>query len=208
VDVKDNLQYVTNQLSSFIRALPDFQLVEYFDGLYNHMGATITDAALQAGINYDTVVRPRVQHVRQDYPQASTTSGFLRLLHEQGAEKVLRWKHPEKPARAVALATFLQTEGVETETDLANWLAVDSNLPGLRGVRGVGPKTVDYLKILCGMNTAAVDRHMYAFLEEAGVQVRSYSEARALVNAVADEMGVHRAVLDHSIWRYMSSKQT
>ena len=109
-----------HQLISQILNLTNSVFADTFYGLYNHMGATITDAALQAGINYDSVVRPRVQHLRLDYPQASTTSGFLRLLNEQGAEKDLRWKHSEKPARAVALATFLQTECVEPEADLAN----------------------------------------------------------------------------------------
>jgi hypothetical protein len=203
---KENLLNRVNQLVAFIHTLPSFQLSNTYDVPYNHMGATITDAVLQAGIVYDTVVRPRVEHIRQSYPEASTPNGFLKLVAEKSAENVLKWNHPEKPARAVALATFFQAEGIETEGDLSNWLAIDENLPRLLEIRGIGPKTVDYLKILTGMNTAAVDRHMYTFLKEAGIQVQGYDDAKALLNATADEMGIYRPALDYSIWRYMSTK--
>ena len=53
------------------------------------MGATITDAVLQAGLRYETVVWPRVQHV-MTIPEAATTSGFLAVLRERGGEEVVR----------------------------------------------------------------------------------------------------------------------
>jgi thiamine monophosphate kinase len=33
---------------------------------YSHMGATITDSILQAGVKYDTVVIPRVKNIREN----------------------------------------------------------------------------------------------------------------------------------------------
>ena len=48
--------------------------------------------------------------------------------------------------------------------------------------------------------SATVDRHISAFLEEAGIQMDSYDEAWASLNAIADEMGIHQVALDHSIW--------
>ena len=46
-------------------------------------------------------------------------------------------------------------------------------------VRGIGPKTIDYFKILCGeQDTAAVDMHLTRFLEQAGVRVRLRAGAR------------------------------
>jgi hypothetical protein len=35
---------------------------------YGHMGATLTDAVLQSGISYETVVLPRVERILRDYP--------------------------------------------------------------------------------------------------------------------------------------------
>jgi thermostable 8-oxoguanine DNA glycosylase len=69
----------------------------------------------------------------------------------------------------------------------------------------MGPKTVDYFKILCGeQDTAAIDMHLTRFLERSGVRVSSYGQARNVIAAAAALLGVSAAGLDHSIWTYMS----
>jgi hypothetical protein len=193
-------------LIAYIHSLDDFQILENIDGGYDHVGAIITDAILQAGLRYETVVLPRVRRILEQYPQGRTTTGFLLLLHGEGADVIWQWKHPEKPARALALAQFFQTEGIETEADLRDWLLEEENIYRLKQVRGVGDKTADYLKILVGIQTSAVDRHMYAFLANAGIPVSSYRQAKAILDGAADRLGVRRAHFDHSIWEYMSSK--
>jgi len=62
-------------LVKYIGTLTDFQIVDP-SYPYNHMGATITDAMLQAGINYEAVVKPRVNCV-YGYYEAKTTSGLF-----------------------------------------------------------------------------------------------------------------------------------
>jgi hypothetical protein len=193
-------------LIAYIHSLEGFKFQEKIDGGYEHIGAIITDAVLQAGLRYETVVRPRVQRVLEHYPQGCTTTGFLALLQEEGTEQIWQWKHPEKPARAMALTEFFQAEGIETEVDLRDWLLCEENIPRLKLIRGVGDKTADYLKILVGIHTTAVDRHMYAFLANAGISISSYQQAKAILDKAADQLGVNRACFDHSIWEYMSSK--
>ena len=46
--------------------------------------------------------------------------------------------------------------------------------------------------------------HLTRFLEQAGVPVSGYEQARAVIAAAALELGVSAARLDHSIWTYMS----
>jgi len=212
-------------LAEFVAALDDFRMVEDLAVPYNHMGATITDAVLQAGLRYETVVRPRVQHVMEAFPEAATTSGFLRLLRERDGEEVVRWTHPEKLGHMEAVAELFVAEGVETEADLRRWLcgepgtggdaadgaegdvaaACRANVAKLAAIRGIGPKTIDYFKILCGEeDTAAIDVHVMHFLERAGVKVRDYDRARQVVAEAAPLLGVSAARLDHSIWTYMS----
>jgi len=172
-------------LAEFVAALDDFRMVEDLAVPYNHMGATITDAVLQAGLRYETVVRPRVQHVMEAFPEAATTSGFLRLLRDRGGEEVVRWTHPEKLGRMEAVAELFVAK--------------------LAAVRGMGPKTIGYFKILCGeKDTAAIDVHLMRFLERAGVKVRDYDHARQVVAEAAPLLGVFAARLDHSMWTYMS----
>jgi len=197
------------RVADYVRAIADFKMVEDLTLPYNHMGATITDAVLQAGLRYQTVVWPRVQHVMK-LPEAATTSGFLAVLREQGGEEVVRWTHPEKLGRMEAVAELFIAEHVETESDLRAWLCGDggecrANVAELAAVRGIGPKTIDYFKILCGeQDTAAADVHLMRFLELAGAHVGDYEQARTVIAEAAPLLGVSAARLDHSIWTYMS----
>ncbi|MEW6068163.1 MAG: hypothetical protein AB1610_07735 [Nitrospirota bacterium] len=65
------------KLSKYIKSLKDFKIVKPDIPVpYNHMGATITDAMLQAGTTWDTVVKPRIKKLL-NYSEAKTTTGFL-----------------------------------------------------------------------------------------------------------------------------------
>jgi len=114
------------RVAMHVRGLPDFEMVDDLAIPYNHMGATITDAVLQAGLRYETVVWPRVQHV-MTIPEAATTSGFLAVLRERGGEEVVHWTHTEKLGRMDAVAELFVADGVETEADLHFWLCGDGD---------------------------------------------------------------------------------
>jgi hypothetical protein len=191
-------------LLHYLNALGDFVLEPAMNP-YHHVGATLTDAILQAGLSYETVVRPRVQRV-QRIPEASTTTGFLTVIRREGIAEVLRgWSEENrKPKTLVAVLELLAADGVESEDQLREWLTTPANRDKLRKVHGVGPKTIDYLQILVGAQSVAPDVHLLRLLSLAGVPSLSYEEAREIVCCTADRMGVPRATLDHSIWRYMS----
>ena len=201
-------QQAAHVLLTYLASAESFVFLDYYDGNYDHMGATISDAILQAGVKYDSVVRPRIDRIRARYPGAKTTSGFLTLLRKIGAKVVLDWSDDEKPNRVIGLAEFFRQQRIETEQDLRKWLTIEANRPLLLRVRGVGPKTADYLKILVGSQTAAVDRHILAILMEAGISTTEYEEAREIVNAAADIRGMDRSCFDHSIWQFMSRRAT
>jgi len=57
-----------------------------------------------------------------------------------------------------------------------------------------------------GIPESAIDRHLFAFLALAGIDTVGYEAAQAIINAAADQLGVGRAHLDHSIWQYMSRR--
>jgi hypothetical protein len=67
---------------------------------------------------------------------------------------------------------------------------------------------VDYLHILVGQPKAAINRHIVAFVEAAGLGKLGYDCCQDLVHRTADLMRLDRAHLDHSIWRYMSGDKT
>jgi hypothetical protein len=172
-----------------------------------NMGASISEAILQAGTNYSTVVKPRVIQLLKK-KEAKTTDGFLDLLVREGAGSLLNWKDTEKPRRIHQLTNLLSCEDVQNESDLKTWLQDAGNIEKLMAIKGVGKKTIDYLKILVGISTVAVDRHIFRFLHKAGIKISisEYDKARSIVNGAAEQMNLKASVLDHSIWFYMSSR--
>jgi hypothetical protein len=194
-----------SRLVEHIRSLPSFRIVDEIGSPYGHMGATLADAALQAGVRYETVVRARVQRLLREHPHANTTSAFSALLRERGAKEVLTW-NGRKLETLDQLIAFLLHEQIETEPQLAAWINQPGNLDRLRGIKGIKDKTANYIKILVGGQSVAVDRHLFRFLAEAGAPTSDYSVAHATIGKAAERLGVEPAVLDHSIWRYMSER--
>lgn len=195
-----------NLLLRYIDSIKDFQLVAP-DIPYGNIGATIVDAMLQAGLKWETVVKPRVLRIKNDFPDACTATGFLNVLETFGPKKTLCWKHSDKPNRIVEITKFFVKEGVETEADLRNWIQNISNTEKLRTLKGVGNKTVDYFNLMVGIPTAAIDRHLLKFLHNAGIETNDYFEAKEIIHLAADARGIDRTTLDHSIWKYMSERK-
>ena len=174
---------------------------------YGHMGATLTDAVLQSGISYETVVLPRVERILRDYPDAVTTSAFAEVLEREGAPAVLQWNGSKKIATLSALVSLLVSEHIETEAQFRTWLESDSNLSRLHEIKGIKDKTAHYLQILVGGQGIAIDRHLVRFLAEAGVRTASYDEARQVLRETAALVGKNESLLDYSIWLYMSKRE-
>ncbi|MBU4245608.1 MAG: hypothetical protein ABIF85_04695 [Nanoarchaeota archaeon] len=200
------LQEKINLLITHIDTLPDFKIVSP-DYPYNHMGATIVDAMLQAGLKYATVVEPRVKKLRSTYSEAKTTSGFLGLLEKSSLNELINWKHPEKIHRILEVARFLAKERIETEEQLKIWLSNESNVERFKEIRGIGNKTADYFKMLSGIPTSAIDRHLINFVNRAGISTQGYFDVQEIINGVAEQKGINKVVFDYSIWKYMSEEK-
>ncbi len=194
------------QLAKFIQSLPDFVITEPTYTNYNHMGAVITEGILQAGIKYETVVLPRVKNLRQTWPQARTTSAFQTLMQQKGLAELINWQGQRKLDTIQTLTRFFINEGVETEANLQEWLGATANQEKLAQIKGIGSKTIDYLQLLVGIPTIAVDVHLFRFLKMAGLSTQDYDQARQFFIQAAAVLGWETAVLDHSIWRYMSQR--
>lgn len=197
------------QLANHIKALQassGFDIVTTMDGNYGHMGATLADAILQAGVKYETVVRPRVQRLLKE-PQAKTTSGFSEFVASDGGQRVLNWNGERKLRTLTDLTAFLIRENIETEDAFRDWIDLPGNMERLREIKGIKDKTSNYLRILLWLPDVAVDRHLFRFLAEAGLETNDYGTAAAWISEAADLLGTPRALLDHSIWRHMSERK-
>jgi hypothetical protein len=202
-----NTDSKVSALVAFVGSLSGFKISKEIDGNYNHMGATIADAVLQANMKYESHVRPRINKIRQQHPQATTLSGLIQLLSEVPTTTFLDWRGVDRANRFNEVVELLSREGIDSEEEFKAWLSSDSNLLLLQEIRGIGPKTADYFRILTGFQTNAIDRHLLNFLKKAGIKATGYAEAQTVINLAADEMGIARAHFDHSIWTYMTKNR-
>ncbi|WP_415754416.1 hypothetical protein [Pseudomonas leptonychotis] len=166
-----------------------------------HLGAVIADSILQAGLNYSTVVRPRVLSILRAHPNHHTISSLTSLIQAGETRAFLNWRHHEKVRRFEALVVFLQNWGIEDVRDLRVCLSSDDFCSAIQAVNGIGPKTVDYMACLVGLDSIAVDRHVRSFAKAAGVENDDYLFLRRSFCYAADLLSLPRREFDSWLWR-------
>lgn len=170
-----------------------------------HLGAILADSVLQAGLNYTTVVRPRVLAILRNYPEADTMSALLDLIEERKTREFLNWSHHEKVARFEGLVAFLKDWEIEDADDLRTNLAAEQFCIAIQTINGVGPKTVDYMACLVGIDSIAVDRHVRTFAKTVGVVSNDYHFLRRSFCCAADLLELPRREFDAWLWRRAAS---
>lgn len=172
---------------------------------YDHMGALLADSILQAGLNYNSVVLPRISAILTRFPEECRTSALVALVERGETAVFLNWTHAEKVNRFDALVMFLNEKAVENVDDLRSSLLRSPFVDSLRDVRGVGPKTVDYIRCLVGIDSVAVDRHVRTFAKRVGVVEEDYDFLRNVFCCAADLLSVSRREFDAWVWRREAS---
>lgn len=190
----------------YLRNQPTFKIVHPPKQRYSHMGALVADAILQAGLNYKTVVKPRIQFIEENFSTYSHSTDFFDLCMRLGPKFVLKWNDSEKPNRLLSLLFLLIHKKVESVPELARWLHTEeSNC--LRNLPGIGPKTLDYLCLLAGNSKIPIDRHFKKLFNVLKIHDLSYEHCQRSLEFSADLLDVDRSVFDHSLWLFLSSLQ-
>ena len=203
VNLENEVLVLTDLIKFFEPSFVNYKYTKHLP--YNHIGATITDLILQAGLNYRTVVYPRVYRILNDYNYYGTTSKFIELADCLSLNTVINWNNTEKIKRIESILELLKTENVETEDDLRDWIIYNDNIIKLLNIPGIGNKTVDYLKKLLGLPSVPIDRHLYKFLEIAGARIKNHRHANYLYCEASSILKMDQCELDYYIWNLMSS---
>ncbi|MCO4275544.1 hypothetical protein NG701_14075 [Pseudarthrobacter sp. HLT3-5] len=128
---------------------------------WDHIGAIIVDATLQRRQNYNETVKPRVEALVAEWPDAATTSGFREHLDSGTLSEVIDWPSPGRLAQVEDITQVFEREGIETVAELRGTLEDHAKGAALRAalalVRHVSPKTLDYIGTLSGIPTGAAD---------------------------------------------------
>ncbi|WP_329389291.1 hypothetical protein OG625_35785 [Streptomyces sp. NBC_01351] len=173
-------------------------------GGWTHMGAVICDASFQARRKYEFTIRPRILRLQAAWPDAATVGGFRSRLAAEDLAVAMDFADPRRVATAHGIADLLAAQGVDTRADLHVWLDHAANRAALRSVKGVGPKTVDYIGNLVGRSQVAVDVHLRAFAADAGVVGLRYEALRSAYEGAAAALGHEPGGLEHAVWSWKS----
>ena len=173
---------------------------------YDHMGAVLADSVLQAGLNYASVVKPRVQSILESFPHARTVDVLVEVVRHEGSGNFLQWRHQEKTDRFDALISFLVDVEIRSTADFGEALNDDQFRHDIRQLRGVGPKTVDYMACLVGVDCIAVDRHIKGFAQNAGFMQDNYELLKDIFSFAADLLDMRRREFDAWVWQYQVNK--
>jgi len=210
--MKPDFQTETIELLVAARKIADFAKSEgiregsgtRFRERYTHLGAVLADSILQAGVRYTSVVLPRVNRILVAYPNASTVVPLASIVQEGRASEFLDWRHPVKTDRFERLVCFISEIGITDVEDLRSCLLTEQFCSELQCLNGVGPKTVDYMSCLVGIDAIAVDRHVRAFAANSGVHDYNYKFLRDAFCFAADLLTISRREFDAWLWRRAS----
>ena len=144
--------------------------------LYHHMGAIITDSVLQAGLNYRSVVYPRIYNLLTTYADYNTTSDFIILMQTIPLSDLISWNNPKKLQLIHSIS----------------WMLFDNKIEN------------DNMKTLSGNPVFAIDRHLLNFLKLADIYTSTYQEASSIYHRAAKMLCKDEYELDKQIWNYMS----
>lgn len=175
-------------------------------GCYNHLGAALADAVLQAGLRYDTVVRPRIERILVEYPEATSIDILTEIVSSGKSSQFLNWQHNEKISRFESVVYSMHSLGIVGIEDLRTKLRKDSFCRHLCSIRGVGPKTVDYMACLVGIDAIPIDRHIRSFAQQAGLRSKNYDDLKKIFCFAADLLSMPRRSFDSWIWKRQSER--
>lgn len=175
---------------------------------YEHVGALLADSVLQAGLNYRSVVLPRVDRILTEFPDADRVSVLIAFVKRGDVAYLLNWQHPTKVKRFEDLVEFLNKINVETTEDIRVLLKSDTLRADLQSLNGIGPKTIDYMACLVGIESIAVDRHVRKFAEKAGINNNEYDFLKNVFCFAADLLSISRREFDAWIWAQETYKQS
>ncbi|MCK5051935.1 MAG: hypothetical protein KAS53_09450 [Candidatus Cloacimonetes bacterium] len=167
--------------------------------------AVLAEVVLQSGMNYNNVVRPRIVRILKNYPDLNTIDKMNNVLDFNKVQEILIWKGKIRIKRFLKLVFFLNEQRINSTDELKLWLSLTSNQNQLLELEGIGPKSLDYLKLLVGISTIPIDRHLSNFAEMSGVSTKKYDYLSNLYKQVCKYLKVEYHILDSAIWNFMNS---
>jgi hypothetical protein len=142
------------------------------------------------------------------YPNAVTTNALVEILRHKQVNDFLAWDHSVKVERFANLVLMLHELQVSDAHDLRVRLQQEQFCIALQRLQGIGPKTVDYMACLSGLESVAVDRHIRSYASKAGVEGTEYQFLKRVFCFAADLLSISRRGFDAWVWQRETSRSS
>lgn len=175
----------------------------------------VLDCVLSLNHRYDSFCLPRVEGFHSQHPEIDTLAGLLSLIRT----------YPSPLEFSIQELNYQHEARAETLVGVLNYLIrVERNYPGLSewdrlnawansvspadyesvATQGFALSGFQYLRILFGAQTVKPDVHIRRFVSGAMGRPISDTEALALLEGAARQLGWRIADLDYAVWETLA----
>lgn len=178
---------------------------------YENPCLVILDAVMSRSRVYEKTVIPKINYFKENHSEINTLEKLIMTINEIGVEQFapMYLDYQFKQLGQVILDTarvFLDNKINDNDLDSMRLFARSSNFyKEIQKVRGIGIATSRYLAILLNVDTVKPDVHILKFLTNTLDRGVYEHEAIDLLTIVAKEMNIPVALIDNSIWQFMSN---
>ena len=187
---------------------------------YTNPVLIILDAVLAINRNYLTFVKPRILKFKEEYKDIKEIDKMLELINNMGDEKfcnnVLKYNDKQRlELLKKVLETFKdykEKNNMKNDYEAMKHWAMNFNMKKLGDdeiykIKGIGLSTIQYLRMLLGVNTMMPDRHIKSWiLEELGLKSIGEKKYIRLLEDASKELNISCRMIAEYIWALKNPK--
>ncbi|MFI3684948.1 hypothetical protein VBH15_08295 [Vagococcus fluvialis] len=199
-----------NDIEKIKNELDNITIVDSLN-YYDNPCLVILDAVMSRSRVYEKTVVPKIKYFKKNHSDINTLETLIDVINEVESEnfapKYLDYRF--KQLGQVVLDTAIVFYDNKTEANDLESMKQFASSPNfykdIQNVKGIGIATARYLAILLNIDTVKPDVHILKFISNALERKVKEQEAIDLLTVVAKEMDKPVAIIDNSIWQYMSN---
>ena len=171
----------------------------------------VIDCVLSLNRRYDTFVVPRLETFMSNHPEIQQITDLAELIASYPTphafvQQELNYNHEDRARILHEVVMFLctivqQTPTIPEEKALKQWVVQTQSQTHRLNIKGFGIAGFQYLCMLFGVNTTKPDIYIIRFVSELLNRNVSALEARDLLEAASERVGLSVRDVDKFIWK-------
>lgn len=200
----------SNEIEKIRSELEHITLVAALE-YYDNPCLIILDAVMSRSRVYEKTVVPKIKYFKENFPDINTLEKLIDTIERDGPENFApkyldyRFKQLGQVLLDTAMVFNNNKLGIDDLESMKLFAESTDFYKDIQKVNGIGIATARYLAILLNVDTVKPDVHIMKFISNALDRKVKEQEVIDLLTFVAKEMEIPVAIIDNSIWQYMSN---